>query len=55
VVARLSGRGRHGHGLGVVRRIATAHDGRFALRRADGGSLAVLELPLAESDAGIAA
>jgi signal transduction histidine kinase len=55
VVARISGRRRHGHGLGVVRRIAVAHDGRFALRRADGGSLAVLELPLAESDAGPAA
>jgi signal transduction histidine kinase len=55
VVARLSGRSRHGHGLGVVRRIATAHDGRFALRRADAGSLAVLELPLAEADAGMAA
>jgi signal transduction histidine kinase len=55
VVARLSGRSRHGHGLGVVRRIASAHDGHFALRRAEGGSLAVLELPLAESDAGLAA
>ncbi|HEY2335506.1 MAG TPA: HAMP domain-containing sensor histidine kinase [Solirubrobacterales bacterium] len=55
VVARISGRHRHGHGLGVVRRIVAAHGGRFALRRAEGGSLAVLELPLAESDAGPAA
>jgi signal transduction histidine kinase len=49
VVARLSGRRRHGHGLAVVRRVASVHDGRFALRRSERGSLAVLELPLAES------
>ncbi len=53
--ARISGRSRRGHGLGVVRRIVVAHDGRFALRQAEGGSLAVIELPLAESDAGLAA
>jgi signal transduction histidine kinase len=47
-IARLSGRRRHGHGLAVVRRIASAHEGRFALRRSERGSLAVLELPLAE-------
>lgn len=51
VVARLSGRNRHGHGLEVVRRVATAHGGHFALRRAEAGSLAVLELPLAEAEA----
>jgi signal transduction histidine kinase len=45
VVARLSGRNRHGHGLEVVRRVAAAHGGNFALRRAERGSLAVLELP----------
>ena len=45
-IARLSGRRRHGHGLTVVRRIATAHDGRFVLRRSEHGSLAMLELPL---------
>jgi signal transduction histidine kinase len=50
VVARLSGRQRHGHGLGVVRRIASVHGGNFALRRAAHGSLAVLELPLAGSE-----
>jgi signal transduction histidine kinase len=55
VVARISGRNRRGHGLGVVRRIVTAHDGRFALRSTERGSLAVLELPLAESDARLAA
>lgn len=47
VIARLSGRRRHGHGLSVVRQIAAAHDGRFALRRSERGSLALLELPLA--------
>jgi signal transduction histidine kinase len=47
VIARLSGRRRHGHGLAVVRRIAVAHKGRFALRRSERGSLALLELPLA--------
>jgi signal transduction histidine kinase len=44
-IARLSGR-RHGHGLAVVRRVATSHGGRFALQRSESGTLAVLELPL---------
>jgi signal transduction histidine kinase len=52
VVARISGRNRHGHGLEVVRRVASAHGGHFALRRAEGGSLAVLELPVAEAESG---
>jgi signal transduction histidine kinase len=47
VIARLSGRRRHGHGLTIVRQIAAAHDGRFALRRSERGSLALLELPRA--------
>jgi signal transduction histidine kinase len=47
VIARLTGRRRHGHGLAVVRRIVASHDGRFVLRRSAEGSLAVLELPLA--------
>jgi signal transduction histidine kinase len=47
VIARLSGRRRHGHGLAVVRQVAAAHEGRFALRRSEQGSLALLELPLA--------
>jgi signal transduction histidine kinase len=55
VLARLSGRHRHGHGLAVVRRVASAHGGRFALRRSERGSLAVLELPLASDDADWAA
>jgi signal transduction histidine kinase len=48
-IARLSGRRRRGHGLAVVRQVAAAHGGRFALSRSDSGSLAVLELPLATS------
>jgi signal transduction histidine kinase len=54
-IARLSGRQRHGHGLGVVRRIVSAHGGSFALRRAEHGSLAVIELPLGKAEAGRAA
>jgi signal transduction histidine kinase len=46
VIARLSGRRRRGHGLSVVRQVAAAHSGRFALRRSERGSLAMLELPL---------
>jgi two-component system sensor histidine kinase HydH len=55
VIARLSGRQRHGHGLAVVRRVAADHGGRFALRHSEQGSLAVLELPLAEAESGLAA
>ncbi len=47
VIARLSGHRRHGHGLAVVRGVAAAHEGRFALRRSERGSFALLELPLA--------
>lgn len=50
-LARLSGRRRHGHGLAVVRRVAAAHGGRFALSRSEQGALAVLELPLAAAAA----
>jgi signal transduction histidine kinase len=49
VIARLSGRRRHGHGLAVVRQVAAAHEGRFALRCSEQGSLAMLELPLARN------
>lgn len=55
VIARLSGKRRRGHGLAVVRRVASAHEGRFALRCSELGSLAVLELPLAEEGPGLAA
>jgi signal transduction histidine kinase len=54
VIARLSGQQRHGHGLAVVRRVVADHGGRFALRRAEQGSLAILELPLAEAEGGLA-
>jgi hypothetical protein len=50
MIAHLSGRRRHGHGLAVVRRVASTHNGRFGLRRSQQGSLAVLELPLAEAE-----
>jgi signal transduction histidine kinase len=52
MIASLSGPHHHGHGLGVVRRVAADHDGRFVLRRSERGSLAVLELPLAETGTG---
>jgi len=48
VIARLTGRRRHGHGLSVVRRVAASHNGRFVLRRSAEGSLAVLDLPVAD-------
>lgn len=43
-LAALSGRGRHGHGLRVVRRVAAAHGGEFRLRQAGPGVEATLEL-----------
>lgn len=52
VIARLSGRRHRGHGLGVVRRVAADHDGRFVLRHSERGSLAVLELPLSKTEPG---
>jgi signal transduction histidine kinase len=55
MISRLSGRHHRGHGLGVVRRVAADHDGRFALRHSERGSRAVLELPLAEAGTGRAA
>lgn len=48
--ARLSGRGRHGHGLRVVRRVAAQHGGSFRLRRSSRGTEASLELPLDGGD-----
>jgi signal transduction histidine kinase len=47
LLARLSGRRRHGHGLRVVRRVAAGHGGDFRLRRSERETEAVLELPLA--------
>jgi signal transduction histidine kinase len=46
LIARLLGRSRRGHGLRVVRRTAAAHGGGFELRCSEGGTEAVLELPL---------
>jgi signal transduction histidine kinase len=51
-IVRLAGRHHRGHGLGVVRRVAADHDGRFVLRHSERGSLAVLELPLANPGTG---
>jgi len=45
--AGIGGRGRHGHGLRVVRRAAARHGGRFRLRRTSRGTEARLELPMA--------
>ena len=41
----IGGRRRHGHGLRIVRRIATEHGGRFQLRCLPHGAEAILELP----------
>jgi len=49
------GRGRRGHGLAVVRRVASDHGGRFAFSRSAAGALAAIELPLAEDATGAAA
>jgi signal transduction histidine kinase len=54
-IARLSGRHHRGHGLGVVRRVVDDHDGQFALRHSERGSLAAIELPLVEAETGRAA
>ena len=45
--ARLSGRGRRGLGLSVVRRVAASHRGSFDLRRSERGAVATLEFPVA--------
>jgi two-component system, NtrC family, sensor histidine kinase HydH len=55
VVARLSGRRRRGHGLAVVRQVAAAHRGRFALRRSERGSVALFELPLSSDHVSLSA
>jgi two-component system sensor histidine kinase FlrB len=47
LIARLSGRRVHGHGLRLVRRMAAAHGGHFQLRSSGRGTEAILELPLA--------
>jgi signal transduction histidine kinase len=44
--AQISGRRRHGHGLRIVRRVASCGGGSFRLRQRDDRCEAVLELPL---------
>jgi len=46
LVARFTGRRRRGHGLRVVRRVASGHGGAFRLRCSERETEAVLELPL---------
>jgi signal transduction histidine kinase len=46
-------RGRHGHGLAVAARVAELHGGRLTATSARIGSRVEIELPLAESRAGI--
>jgi signal transduction histidine kinase len=52
LIARLSGRRRHGHGLRVVRRIAAAHSGDFQLRCSERAAEAVLDLPMLGGEGG---
>jgi signal transduction histidine kinase len=47
LVRRLRTRGRRGHGLDVVARVAAEHGGRFLVRHDGRGTAATLELPLA--------
>lgn len=46
---------RRGNGLALVREVAAAHGGRFALHASPTGSVAALELPLADPARAIAA
>jgi signal transduction histidine kinase len=50
LIARLSGRRLHGHGLRVVRRVVAAHGGDFRLLSSERGTEAALELPLSHRD-----
>ncbi len=50
LATRLAGRHRHGHGLRVVRRVASEHGGAFELRHLEHGAEAVLRLPLHRLD-----
>jgi signal transduction histidine kinase len=52
LMARLSGRRLHGHGLRLVKRIAAAHGGYFRLCSSGRGTEAILELPLAQEGRG---
>lgn len=48
LLVALSGRRRRGHGLRIVRRVAAEHGGDFRLLGSPAGTLARLELPVAE-------
>jgi len=48
LIARLSGRKLHGHGLRVVRRTAATHGGHFKLRSSARGTEAIVAMPLAD-------
>lgn len=48
-IGRIGGRARDGHGLRVVRRVASAHGGSFRLNPKRSGTEAVLRLPLCGS------
>ena len=49
VLARLTGKRRHGHGLAVVREVAATLGGRFILRPSPWGTRAVLEVPVTDA------
>src|SRR4051812_7978578 len=48
---RRGGRGRRGHGLHVVGRVAEAHGGEFSLQRCERGAEARMRLPLCQKEA----
>lgn len=50
LLAKAGGRTRHGHGLRVVRRVASAHGGSFRLRHSEAGTEATLRLPMLDGD-----
>ncbi len=52
ILARLTGRGRHGHGLAVAGRVAQEHGGRLETNFAGSGSEAILLLPKASRASG---
>jgi signal transduction histidine kinase len=50
--ARISGRGRRGHGLRIVRRLAAVHGGELRLRATEAGTEAAIRLPLSGETGG---
>jgi len=51
-LARLTGRGRHGHGLAVCERVVRDHGGRLETEFSEGGSRVTLLLPRASRGSG---